>query len=92
MDNPQYIEYLNTFGAEIDVSSQPRIEVDALLKEHTTKEEEFEILRRLFKQIIYRIRYKYYQLYNMVKHFPLDKDEEERQRLIDSIEKLKDKE
>ena len=45
----------------------------------------------LFKQIIYRIRYKYYQLYNMVKHFLLDKDEEERQRLIDSIEKLKDK-
>ena len=54
MNNPQYIEYLNTFGAEIDVSSQPRREIDALFKEHTTKESEFEILERLFKQ-------KYYQ-------------------------------
>ena len=73
MNNPQYIEYLNTLGAEIDVSSQPRIEVDALLNEHITKELEFEILGRLSNQIIYHMRYKYYQFHNMVKHFPLDR-------------------
>ena len=40
MDNPQYIEYLNTLGAEINVKSQLRtqtaileLEVDALEKQ-----------------------------------------------------------
>ena len=40
MDNPQYIEYLNTLGADIDVGSQLRTqtailesEVDALEKQ-----------------------------------------------------------
>ena len=89
MDNPQYIEYLNTFGAEIDVNYQPIIEVDASIKKHTTEEKELKITRRLFKKFFYHIRYKYYQFYNMVKHFPLDKEEEKRQRLIDSIDKLK---
>ena len=41
MDNPQYIEYLNTLGAEINVKSQPRKEINALFKEHTTKENEY---------------------------------------------------
>ena len=84
MNNPQYIEYLNTFGAEIDVSSQPRKEIDALFKEHTTKENEFEILEGLFKQ-------KYYQCCDLIKQFLLDGAETERTRIINSIEKLRNK-
>ena len=84
MNNPQYIEYLNTFGAEIDVSSQPRKEIDALFKEHTTKENKFEILERLFKQ-------KYYQCCDLTKQFLLDGAEIERTRIINSIEKLRNK-
>ena len=88
MNNPQYIEYLNTFGAEIDVSRKP-IEVGALFQEDVVEEEGFQILGKLFKKIFYRMRYKFYQFSNLVKHFPFKKDEEERQRLIDSIEKLR---
>ena len=93
MDNPQYIEYLNTFGAEIDVSSQPRIEVDALPKEHITKEKELKILGRLWRgpSILDHIRYKYYQCCDLVKNFYLDDAEIERMRIINSIEKLRNK-
>ena len=91
MAKPQYIEYLNTFGAEIDISSQPRIEVDARLKEHITKEKKFKILERLFKKIIYHIRSKYDQCCDLVKHFHLNYGEVERQRLIDNIEELKNR-
>ena len=93
MDDPQYIEYLNTFGAEIDVSSQPRIEVDALRKEHITKENKFKILGRLFMKIIYHIRYKYYPCCDLIKKISLGNAEIERERakLIDSIEKLRNK-
>ena len=52
---------------------------------------EFKILGRLFKQIVYHIRYKYYQCCDLVKNFPLGNDEKVRRRLIDSIEELKDK-
>ena len=78
MDNPQYIEYLNTFGAEINVKSQPRKE-----KEHITKEWVFKIFRRLSKQIVYCC--------DLVKKIPLGDAEIERTRLIDSIEELKNK-
>ena len=92
MDNPQYIEYLNTFGAEINVKSQPRKEIDALFKEHITKEKEFKLFGRLFKQVIHHIHNKYYQCCDLVKNFPLGShDEAKRQRLIDSIEELRDK-
>ena len=44
MDNPQYIEYLNAFGADIDVRPQPSKTVEPLekgnlekLKEHIAK-------------------------------------------------------
>ena len=83
MNNPQYIEYLNTFGAEIDISSQPRIEVDAPPKEHITKEWAFKIFRRLSKQIVYCC--------DLVKKIPLGDAEIERTRLIDSIEELRNK-
>ena len=91
MDNPQYIEYLNTFGAEINVKSQPRKEIDALFKEHITKEKEFKILGRLFKQVIHHIYYKYYQCCDLVKKFHLGDAEIERMRIINSIEKLRNK-
>ena len=86
MDNPQYIEYLNTFGAEINVKPQPRKE-----KEHFTKEKKFKTLERLFKQVIHHIRYKYYQCCDSVKNFYLDDAEVERMRIINSIEKLRNK-
>ena len=86
MDNPQYIEYLNTFGAEINVKSKPRKE-----KEHITKEKKFKILERLFKQVIHRISHKYYQCCDLVKNFYLDDAEIERMRIINSIEKLRNK-
>ena len=73
MNNPQYIEYLNTLGAEIDVSSQPSVEADVFLKENIAEGEKFKPLGRLFNQIIYHIRYKYYQFHNVAKHFPLDR-------------------
>ena len=91
MNNPQYIEYLNTFGAEIDVSSQPCIEIDARFEEHITREKEFKSSRRLFKHIIYHIRSKYYQCCDLVRHFHLNYGEVERQRLINSIEELKNR-
>ena len=93
MDNPQYIEYLNTFGAEINVKSQPRKEIDALFKEHITKEKGFKIFGRLFKQVIHHIRYKYYQCCDLIKKISLGNAEIERERtkLIDSIEKLRNK-
>ena len=72
MNNPQYIEYLNTLGAEIDVSTQPSLGADAFLKKKTAKDEKFKSLERLFNQIIYHIRCKYYQFHNTVKHFSLD--------------------
>ena len=37
MANPQYIEYLNTFGADIDVSPQPLKPVEPPEKQDTTK-------------------------------------------------------
>jgi len=89
MNNPQYIEYLNTFGAEINISSQLGIETDALLKEHTTKDKKFKTFQQLFRKIIYLIGCSKKQIYKMVKYLLLDKDEQERQRLIDSIEKMK---
>ena len=85
MENPQYIEYLNTFGAEIYLKPQPRKEVDVLTKEHITKEKGFEIVGRLFKQ-------KYYQCCDLVKQFFLDEAEIERTKIINSIEKLRNKE
>ena len=45
-------------------------------------------VRRIFIKIFYHIRYKYYQLQNFIKHFPLGKEEEDRLQLIDSIDKL----
>ena len=77
------IEYLNTFGAEIDVSPQPRIEVAALRKEHITKEWVFKIFRRLSKQIVYCC--------DLVKKIHLGDAEIERKSIINSIEKLRNK-
>ena len=91
MYNPLYIEYLNTFGAEIYVKSQPHKEVDALLKEHDVKEKGFKIFGRLFKQIIYYVRYKYHQCCDLVKTFFMGDAEIERTRIINSIEKLRNK-
>ena len=45
-------------------------------------------VRQIFIKIFYHIRYKSYQLQNLIKHFPLGKEEEDRLQLIDSIEKL----
>ena len=49
------------------------------------------LVKRIFIKIFYHIRYKYYQLKNLMKHFPLGKDEESRLKLIDSIDKLANK-
>jgi len=49
------------------------------------------IIKRIFIMIFYQIRYKYYQFKNLIKHFPLGKDEENRLKLIDSIDKLANK-
>ena len=91
MENPQYIEYLNTFGAEIYLKHQPHKELDALLKERTAKEKGLKTLGRLLKKVIYHIRYKYYQCCDLVKKFTLDDSEIERTRIINSIERLKNK-
>ena len=45
-------------------------------------------VKRIFIKIFYHIRYKYYQFKNLIKNFPLGKEEEDRLRLIDSIDKL----
>ena len=49
-------------------------------------------VKRIFIKIFYHIRYKYYQFKNLIKHFPLGKGEEDRLQLIDSINKLRNKE
>jgi hypothetical protein len=49
------------------------------------------LVKRIFIKIFYHTRYKYYQLKNSIKHFPLGKDEENRLKLIDSIDKLANK-
>jgi hypothetical protein len=46
------------------------------------------IVKRIFIKIFYQIRYKWYQYKNLMKYFPLGKDEENRLKLIDSIDKL----
>ena len=33
-------------------------------------------VKRIFIKIFYHIRYKYYQFKNLIKHFPLGKEEE----------------
>ena len=91
MENPQYIEYLNTFGAEINIKPLQRKEIDALFKEDLTKAKEFQILGRLFKQVIHCIHYKYYQCFDLVKKLHLGDSEIERKRIINSIEKLRNK-
>ena len=48
--------------------------------------------KQILIKIFYHIRYKYYQLQNFIKHFPLGKEEEDRLQLIDSIDKLIKKE
>ena len=48
-------------------------------------------VKRIFIKIFYHIRYKYYQFKNLIKYFPLGKDEENRLKLIDSIDKLANK-
>ena len=48
-------------------------------------------VKRIFIKIFYHIRYKYYQFQNLIKHFPLGKGEEDRLQLIDSIDKLSNK-
>ena len=48
-------------------------------------------IKRFFIKIFYQIRYKYYQFKNLIKYFPLGKDEENRLKLIDSIDKLANK-
>jgi len=45
-------------------------------------------VKRIFIKIFYHMRYKHYQLKNLIKHFPLGKEEEDRLQLIDSIDKL----
>ena len=45
-------------------------------------------VKRIFIKIFYHIRYKYYQFKNLIKHFSLGKEEEDRLQLIDSIAKL----
>lgn len=45
-------------------------------------------VKRIFIKIFYHIRYKYYQFKNLIKYFPLGKEEEDRLQLIDSIDKL----
>jgi hypothetical protein len=49
------------------------------------------LMKRIFINIFYQIRYKYYQFKNLIKYFPLGKDEENRLKLIDSIDKLVNK-
>ena len=48
-------------------------------------------MKRIFIKIIYQIRYKYYQFKNLIKYFPHGKGEEDRLKLIDSIDKLANK-
>ena len=80
--NKLYIEYLNTYGAEIDLGSQLNGESDAFPEEHSTKENDFVTLLRLLCS-------KYRQFRDLVRYVTVNPDEEERLRLIDSIEKLK---
>jgi len=49
------------------------------------------LVKRIFIKTFYHMRYKYYQLKNLTKYFPLGKDEENRLKLIDSIDKLANK-
>ena len=49
------------------------------------------LIKRIFIKIFYHIRYKYYQLKNLITYFSLGKDEENRLKLIDSIDKLANK-
>ena len=48
-------------------------------------------VKRIYIKIFYHIRYKYYQFENLIKYFPHGKDEESRLKLIDSIDKLANK-
>ena len=45
-------------------------------------------VKRIIIKIFYHIRYKYYQFKNLIKYFPLGKEEEDRLKLIDSIDQL----
>jgi hypothetical protein len=49
------------------------------------------LMKRIFIKIFYQTRYKYYQFKNLIKYFPLGKDEDNRLELIDSIDKLVNK-
>ena len=49
-------------------------------------------VKRIFIKIFYHIRYKCYPFNNLIKHFPPGKEEEDRLQLIDSIDKLIQKE
>jgi len=51
----------------------------------------FKKMKRLLINIFYQIRYKYYQFNNLIKYFPHGKGEENRLKLIDSIDKLVNK-
>ena len=48
-------------------------------------------VKQIFIKIFYHIRYKYYQFQNLINHFPLGKGEVDRLELIDSIDKLRNK-
>ena len=48
-------------------------------------------VKRIFIKLFYHIRYKYYQLKNLIKYFPLGKGEEDRLKLIDNIDNLVNK-
>ena len=48
-------------------------------------------VKRIFIKIFFHIRYKYYQFQNLINHFPLGKGEVDRLELIDSIDKLRNK-
>ena len=48
-------------------------------------------MKRIFVKIFYQIRYKYYQFKKLIKYFPHGKGEENRLKLIDSIDKLVNK-
>ena len=45
-------------------------------------------VKQIFIKIFYHMRYKYYQFRNLIKYFPLGKEEEDRLKLIDSIDQL----
>ena len=72
----------------MDQTSSLYSEKERLMKKKSLKRLLMVQAKQILIKIFYHIRYKYYQLQNFIKHFPLGKEEEDRLQLIDSIDKL----